>query len=190
MDGQDRELHGQAVDGSSRGTCNYPSPDVARSHAHSAANLCPRPTTQLEARTRRAASCAATRRRGGYCTTRWSRCSFTTSAFIHATGRVRRGKVLRRGTGDAVGQGPGPWRRVAPQIDRHRVLGLRECTRRMSWAPTLLFYFHKYDLASRLHKLFLITFKVFKRVAVGPALLPPLTTESPTTHNCPALLPF
>ena len=102
-------MHRQAVDGpygSSRGTRNYPSPNTTRSHAHSAANLCPRPTTQLQARTRRAAWCAATRRRGGYCTTRWSRCSFTTSAFIHATGRVRRGKVLRRGTGGAVGQGP------------------------------------------------------------------------------------
>ena len=97
--------------GSSRGAHNYPSPSAARSHAHAAANLCLRPTTQLEARTRRAASCAATRQRGGYCTTRWSRCSFTTSASIHATGRVRRGKVLRRGTGDAVawdtGLGPG-----------------------------------------------------------------------------------
>ena len=61
----------------------------------------------------------------------------------------------------AVGQGT-PWDRglaLGPgaglhhtQIDRHRVLGLRECTRRMSWGPTLLFYFHKYDLASRLHK--------------------------------------
>ena len=40
----DRERHGQAVDGpygSSRGTHNYPSPDAARSHAHSAADLCP-----------------------------------------------------------------------------------------------------------------------------------------------------
>ena len=160
---QDRELHGQAVDGSSRGTCNYPSPDVARSHAHSAANLCPRPTTQLQARTRRAAWCAATRRRGGYCTTRWSRCSFTTSAFIHATGRVRRGKVLRRGTGDAVGQGA-----VLRQGDRHRVLGQRECTRRMSWGPTLLFYFHKYDLTSRL-QVFLINF-IFFLSRSGPCL--------------------
>ena len=28
--------------GSSRGTHNYPSPNAARSHTHSAANLCPR----------------------------------------------------------------------------------------------------------------------------------------------------
>ena len=33
------ELHGQA---SSRGTHNYPSPNAARSRAHSAANLCPK----------------------------------------------------------------------------------------------------------------------------------------------------
>ena len=29
--------------GSSGGTHNYPSPNAARSHAHSAANLCPKP---------------------------------------------------------------------------------------------------------------------------------------------------
>ena len=29
--------------GSSRGTHNYPSPNAARSHTHSAANLCPKP---------------------------------------------------------------------------------------------------------------------------------------------------
>ena len=99
-----RERDARTSRGRPVGTHNYPSPAAARSRAHSAANLCPRPTTQLQARTRRAAWCAATRRRGGYCTTRWSRCSYTTSASIHATGRVRRGKVLRRGTGGAVGQ--------------------------------------------------------------------------------------
>ena len=37
--------------------------------------------------------------------------TYSTSAFIHATGRVRRGKVLRRGTGGARA----PWDRGQAQ---------------------------------------------------------------------------
>ena len=166
----DREMHGQAVDGpygSSRGT------HTTTRHQTSPA---PTPTPPL--------TCALGRRRSsrrGRGAPRGVPRRGGAAATARRAGRGAHTRpphpYTRRGASAAVryyavGQGT-PWGRGLAQCCARAIATaflVNASTRRMSWGPTLLFYFHKHDLTSPLQG---FSSSLSRCSKVGPALASP-----------------